>query len=234
MKFCSVFGCRSFLSLKFPNTFSKKQLMPNNYDSYFNNPSKQKRGEERVEKILDSIELALEENPNWNLNTRSIAKNAKVSSGAIYHHFPSVGSLFASLFIRQVKKTHSVTIDLINSLGPEVTLNELSDLLVDHAFEVWGKGSPQIKKIVIEFFYRNAKEPELLYSFIDPLVPHLKAFAARNTTNTFREIAEEEWPLILRTTQSAISSPFIERQAIAGTQQHRLFAKDSFRRLLAR
>jgi AcrR family transcriptional regulator len=208
--------------------------MSNNYDSYFNNPSKQKRGEERVESILESIEIALEENPNWSPNTRSIAKNAKISSGAIYHHFPSVGSLFASLFIRKVKKTHSVTIDLVNSLGPEVTLNEISDILVDHAFEVWGKGNLQVKKIMIEFFYRNAKEPELLYSFADPVVPHLKAFAARNTTNTLREISEEEWPLILRTTQTVVSSPFIERQAIAGTDQHRRFAKDCFRRLLAK
>jgi len=208
--------------------------MPNNYDSYFNKPSKQKRGEERVEKILESIEIALEENPSWNLNTRTIAKNAKISSGAIYHHFPSVGSLFASLFIRKVKKTHSVTIDLVNSLGPEVTLNEVSDILVDHAFEVWDKGNIQIKKIMIDYFYRNAKEPELLYSFIDPIVPHFQAFAARNTTNTIREIAEEEWPMILRTTQTAVSSPFIERQAIAGTDQHRRFAKDCLRRLLSK
>ena len=208
--------------------------MPNNFDAYYNHPSKQKRGEERVEKILDSIENALEENPDWNINTRTIAKRAKISSGAIYHHFPSVGSLFASLFIRKVKKAHSITIDLLNSLGPEVTLNEVSDLLVDHAFIVWSKGNIQIKKIVIEFFYRNANEPELLYSFIDPLVPHLRAFAARNTTNTIRDIAEEEWPLILRTTQTAVSSPFIERQAIAGTDAHRRFAKDCFRRLLAK
>jgi len=208
--------------------------MPNNYDSYFNNPSKQKRGEERVERILESIEIALEENPNWSPNTRTIAKNAKISSGAIYHHFPSVGSLLASLFIRKVKKQHSVMIDLVNSLGSEVTLNDISNLLVDHAFEVWGKGNIQIKKIVIEFFYRNAKEPELLYSFIDPLVPHFQAFVARNTTNTIREIAKEEWPLILRTTQTAVSSPFIERQEIAGTDQHRQLAKDCFRRLLAK
>lgn len=208
--------------------------MPNNYDSYFNKPSKQKRGEERVEKILDSIEKALEENPNWDLNTRTIAKNAKISSGAIYHHFPSVGSLFASLFIRKVKKAHSVTIDLVDSLGPEVTLNEICDILVDHTFKVWSKGSLKIKKIVIEYFYRNAKEPELLYSFIDPLVPHFQAFVARNTTNTIREIAEEEWPLILRTTQTAVTSPFIEHQKIAGTDQHRQLAKDCFRRLLAK
>jgi len=208
--------------------------MPNNFDSYFNNPSKQKRGEERVERILESIEIALEENPNWSPNTRTIAKNAKISSGAIYHHFPSVGSLLASLFIRKVKKQHSVMIDLVNSLGPEITLNEISDILVDHAFEVWGKGNIQIKKIVIDFFYRNAKEPELLYSFIDPLVPHFQAFVARNTSNTIREIAKEEWPLILRTTQTAVSSPFIERQKIAGTDQHRQLAKDCFRRLLAK
>ncbi|MBT8515599.1 TetR/AcrR family transcriptional regulator [Polynucleobacter paneuropaeus] len=208
--------------------------MPNNFDAYFNHPSKQKRGAERVEKILDSIENALVENPDWNLNTRTIAKRAKISSGAIYHHFPSVGSLFASLFIRKVKKAHSITIDLLNSLGPEVTLDEVCDVLVDHAFIVWANGSLQIKKLVIEFFYRNAKEPELLYSFIDPLVPHFQAFAARNTTNTIRSIPDEEWPLILRTTQTAVSSPFIERQAIAGTDAHRKFAKDCFRRLLAK
>jgi hypothetical protein len=51
--------------------------MPNNYDSYFHQPSKQKRGEERVEKILDSIEKALEENPNWNFSKQDNAKGGK-------------------------------------------------------------------------------------------------------------------------------------------------------------
>jgi len=208
--------------------------MSTNFDAYFSNPIKQKRGEERVEKILDAIENALEKNPNWSLNTRSIAKTAQVSSGAIYHHFPSVGSLFASLFIRKVKKTHSITIALINSLGAEVTLDEISNILVDHSFLVWRKGNAQIKKIMIEFFYRNAKEPELLYSFIDPLVPHFQALAARNTTNTIRDLTEEEWPIILRVTQTAVSSPFIEGQAIAGSDIHRNFANDCLRRLLSK
>lgn len=208
--------------------------MPNNFDTYFNKPSKQKRGEESVEKILDAIEVALEENPDWNLNTRMIAKQANLSSGAIYHHFPSVGSLFASLFIRKVHKNSAVTIDLINSLGPNVTLNEIADILVDHSFIVWGRGNLYAKAMAIEFFYRNAKEPELLYSFIDSLVPHFKALAARNTTNTIRDIADEEWPIILRTTQTAVSSPFIEQQIIAGTDAHRKCAKECFLRLFSK
>ena len=49
-----------------------------------------------------------------------------------------------------------------------------------------------------------------------------------------KPVAEEEWPIILRTTQTAVSSPFIEQQAIAGTELHRKFSKESFCRLFAK
>ena len=208
--------------------------MPSDFDAYFNAPSKQKRSQERVEQILDSIEKIADEDPNWNQDIRSISKAAKVSTGALYHHFPSIAHLFASLFIHRVKRTHSKMITLINQLGPAVTLEELSNVLVDNTFIVWGRVNPSVRRIAIHFFYRNAKQPELLYSFIEPLIPHLKAFAERNTTNTLRDIPEEEWPLLLRTMQTAVSSPFIEQLAIAGSDAHRRFAKDSFRRLLAK
>jgi hypothetical protein len=206
--------------------------MANNFDAYFNTPSKQKRGEERVEKILDSVEQTLDANPMAKLDVRSIANAANISTGALYHHFPSIANLLTSLFIRKVKSTNRKTIDLINQLGSSVQLDELANVLVDHTFLVWRKGNPNIKKIAIKFFYRNAKEPELLYTFIDPLIPHFKAFIARNTTNTIRNIADEDWSLILRTIQTAVASPFIEGQEGAGSDSHRRLAKDAFCRLL--
>jgi len=211
-----------------------KNNMSKDFSSYFNNPVKQRRSKERVEKILAAIEKLANDQSGAKLDVRSIAKEADITTGALYHHFPSLASLFSSLFIRRVQKTQLETADLINQLAPTVTLEELADVLIDHTFTHWSRANPTIRKVAINFFYRNAEQPELLFAFIDPLIPHLKAFVARNTTNTIRDIPEDEWPLVLRTTQAAISSAFIEQLSIAGSSTHRQFAKDSFRRLLAK
>lgn len=195
-------------------------------NKYFANEPKQDRSHARVEKILDAVELLSAEAPTKKIDIKSIAKKAFVSVGAIYHHFPSVNSIFASLLLRKVRLRIQGLGDLIDSLGPEVTLEQFTDKLIDQAFYEWGVKPIAAKNEALEFYYQNAHKPEFFYSYAQSIYPHVSAFIERNTTNTFREITEEEWPFLNRISQTAILSPFLEQLPIAGTEKHRAIVRD--------
>lgn len=193
---------------------------------YFAHEPKQDRSHARVEKILDAVELLSSEKPAKKIGIKSISKKAYISVGAIYHHFPSVNSIYASLLLRKVRSRIKGLTNLIDSLEPTVDLEKFADLLIDQAFYEWGQKSVAARNEALEFYYQNANQPEFLYSYAEALYPHVNAFIKRNQTNTFRDITEEEWPFLNRASQTAILSPFLEQSPIAGTDRHRAIIKD--------
>ncbi len=194
--------------------------------NYFIHQPKQERSHARIEKILDAVEELSEKSPTTKIDIKSIAKKSFISIGAIYHHFPSVNSIFASLLLRKVKLRIEGLAALIDGLGPNVTLEEFTDQLINQAFYEWGQKPIASKKEALRFYYQNAHKPEFFYSYAEILFPHVQAFIKRNKTDTFRQITEEEWPFLNRISQGAILSPFLEQQEIAGTDKHREIVKD--------
>jgi AcrR family transcriptional regulator len=144
---------------------------------YFANPAKQNRSRDRIEKILDITQDLAQENTKKPLEIRSIIGRAHISMGAIYHHFPSIGSLFASLMIRRITQSQSKAVDTIKNMGVNTGLIEFSTALVGVAFKDWSKTNLKVKNTAIRFFYRNAKEPELLFTYGDALIPHLEQYS---------------------------------------------------------
>lgn len=195
-------------------------------NNYFANEAKQERSYARVEKILDAVEALSTESPNKKIDIKSIAKRAFISVGAIYHHFPSVNSIYASLLLRKVRLRIQGLAALIDSLGPDITLDQFSDQLINQAFHEWGEKPIAAKNEALEFYYQNAHKPEFFYSYAQSIYPHVLAFIQRNKTNSFRYIAEDEWPFLNRISQTAILSPFLEQSPIAGTDRHRAIVKD--------
>ena len=198
----------------------------NTPNKYFANEPKQKRSEARVEKILDTVESISTEAPTRKIDIKTIARRSFISVGAVYHHFPSVNSIFASLLLRKMQfRIHYLGV-LIDSLGPEVTLEQFFDILIDQAFYEWGHKPIAGKNEAVKFFYQNAQHPEFLYSFTQPLYPRINSFIQRNKTNTFREITDDEWPFLNRVALTTILSPFFEQSPIAGSETHRAIAHD--------
>lgn len=193
---------------------------------YFANKPKQERSHARVEKILDAVESLSAEVSSQKIDIKSIAKKALISVGAIYHHFPSVNSIFASLLLRKIQLRIDNLAALVDSLGPEVTVDRFFDLLIDQAFLEWGQKPIAAKNQAIEFYYQNAHHPEFVYSYAESIYPHVNAFILRNKSNTFREITEQEWPFLNRISQTAILSPFLEQSPIAGSEIHRSIVKN--------
>ena len=206
--------------------------MPN-FQEYFANPAKQKRSHDRIEKILDATEYLAQENTNEIVEARSIIGRVHISIGAIYHHFPSIGNIFASLMVRRISQNQSRVIKMIDLMGNDTTIQEFSDQMIQLAFQDWVRGNMRVRNAAIRFFYRNAKRPESLFAYGDVLIPHLKLFIDRNTSNQFRVISDQEWPLIIRVIQTAITTPFIEMLDIAGSNAHLEFATQNMVRLLS-
>lgn len=218
IRFFIAVYCRFFLG--------RTQTRMNTPDKYFANKPKQKRSQARLEKILDTVESISTEAPTKKIDIKTIAKRSFVSVGAIYHHFPSVNSIFASLLLRKIQfRIHYLGI-LIDSLGPEVTLEQFFDILIDKAFYEWGQKPIAGKSEALKFFYQNANKPEFLYTYTQSLYPHLNSFIQRNKTDTFRQITEDEWPFLNRVALTTILSPFFEQSPLAGSDTHRAIAKN--------
>lgn len=206
----------------------------NEFDQYFANPAKQKRSHDRIERILDTTEKLALENTQEIVEARSIIGQMHISIGAIYHHFPSIGNIFASLMIRRIARNQLKVINVINQLNNSTGVRELTSTLVNLAFQDWSNGNLKVRNAAIRFFYRNAKQPELFFSYVDAFIPHLQSFVERNTTNEFRKISSDEWPLLIRVIQTAITSPFIERLEMAGSEAHKQFASSAMIRILVK
>jgi AcrR family transcriptional regulator len=204
------------------------------FDNYFTAETKQSRSDARIERILDAVEDLSTEAPTKKINARSIAKKAFVSIGAVYHHFASIQNIFASLAIRNIRKRQNKLIDLANSIEPDVTVSQMADALIESAFNDWKYMPDAAKKEAVHAFYKSARHPEKIFSYAEELYPYFEELVKRNTTNTFRVIPKDEWPLLNRLSQTAILSPFIEQLPIAGTDVHRRIAKDVFMRLYSK
>ncbi|MBU3616040.1 TetR/AcrR family transcriptional regulator [Polynucleobacter sp. JS-Polo-80-F4] len=205
-----------------------------NSDYYLTNESKQDRSQVRVEKILDAVEDLMVQTPSKKIDVQSIAKKAFVSVGAIYHHFPSVDSIFASLLIRKVRRRLNSLITLLEGLGPEVTLDMAADNMIDQTFAEWNQKPIAAKKETLSLYYQNASKPEFFSSYSKVLYPYIRAFIQRNTSGTIRDISEEEWPFLNRTSLTAIITPFLEENPIAGTQAHKTIVKDIVLRIYSK
>lgn len=191
------------------------------FNGYFVNPAKQSRSLKKIEKILDSAQSLANEKTDKSVEVREIIDHSHSSMGAIYHHFPSVGGIFASLMIRRIASKQSIVINTIQSMAPNTGVNKFSEALINLAFQDWAHGNKKVRNTAIRFFYRNAKEPELFLCYANALIPHLHSFLCRNTSNEFRVVDLDEWPLLLRAMQTALTSPFIEQLSIAGSDRHR-------------
>ena len=202
--------------------------------NYFTNTPKQDRSQIRIEKILDAVEQLIAESPAKKIDIKSIAQKAYVSVGAIYHHFPSVNSIFASLLMRKAELRIQQLAQFIDSLDSNVTIADFADKLINQAFYEWGQKPIAAKAEALSFYYQNSQHPEFFYSYANAIYPNVKAFIERNKTNTFRNITEEEWPFFNRISQTAILSPFLEQLTIAGSEEHRKIVKDILLRIYSK
>lgn len=196
---------------------------------------KSKLEQERSIKAVDDIfetatELAITGDPNL-LNIRELSYKSGYSTGSIYHYFSKIDDLFSYVFNRRREKVHAAFGKNIVNLDEKSTVNQIFEKLVDDSFVIWKQPHPKLLNKMIRQYLKRSKEPERFFAIADALVPFFLEMIKKNESGTIRLIQENELRILLRMTQQAIGSPFMEQQPFAGTPEHRKIAIETCCRL---
>lgn len=146
----------------------------------------QKRGQQRIDRILDAAAQIFAEVGYEAATTNAIAARAQTSIGSLYQFFPNKDAIVSALVSRYVDQLRmlydSVLVDQSEELSPETAIGRLVDGLIDfhltHAgFMAIFASSPvseQAKAIAQELDYENHARGEQLLGMFVPHLPDKK------------------------------------------------------------
>lgn len=210
--------------------------------SFFMNPeseilfaeSKQERSLKTMADILQAAEqLTTEADPEL-FTSRSLAQRSGYALGTLARRLGSI----ENVFLWAIKKGRGALLNefalRIAQFDPNVSVQKFAEDMIDTAFTNIQKVNPKVMRFFEKRITRRDGLPADYFSYWDCFVePYLEA-ARRNKTDTFRQMAKEEATLIIRNLSLLVERPFIEGNPIAGTEEHRRIAIDTFIRLLGK
>jgi hypothetical protein len=187
-----------------------------------------------VDEILEAAKLLSDAETAELINARALSKKSGYSVGTIYRYFKKIDHIFLDLFLWRIKKSIALAAQVIETHQPHHEVGELVASIVDAGMAQWSSKNPEVIKLVIRYFFKNAKEPEKFNTLLDDLIPLVFAVQKRDQTDTFRSMTVNELRFQVRALQMAIRNPFLEGDAIAGTDEHRRLAIDMGMRLFSK
>lgn len=191
--------------------------------------------QDRAKKTLDDLlETALElvnEGEIELLTSRTLSKKSGYSLGTLNKRLNSVDKIFLWA-IKQGQQKHLEKISkIIEGHDPTLPIDILLEKMIKQGFESIMQVNPSIIK-----FYENRinkfSNQINAHQFSDVLVkPFLQAME-QDRTGTFRKMSESELRLITRMTYILLERPFVDRDPIAGSEEHHRIVLDNFLRIL--
>lgn len=152
--------------MKFKNHFLRRQ-------------PKQKRGQERVEQILDAAAIVFDEVGFEAATTHAIASKANTSVGSLYQFFPDKLAIFNALELRHVERVYVMWDKLFR---PEVIRLPFADFihtLIAHAEQLFEQPTSRI--VFIQFFTFPTIFKNIDATFTEEVIQFMaKLFQARN------------------------------------------------------
>jgi AcrR family transcriptional regulator len=194
----------------------------------------QYRSKKTVEDILEATQALSKEGLVELLNVRTISNKSGYSIGAIYRFFKTSDNIFLELLNRRVSKGLSRLSGVLNSHDPNAEAIELAKKVATVGIDEWSNRDSEIIKLVIRYFFKHSKDPELFNQSIDVLVAPFLELHKRDRTGTFRPLTSFEAKLFIRTLQMCIRNPFIEGDPIAGSPEHHQCVVEISMRLFSR
>lgn len=196
--------------------------------------SKQERSLKTIEDILQAAEqLTTEADPRL-FTSRSLAQRSGYSLGTLVRRLGSI----ENVFLWAIKKGRSELLNQvalrITQFDSDVSVQTFAEDMVDMAFVNIQKVNPKVMRFFENRITKQDGLPADYFSYWDCFSkPYLES-VQRNTTDTFRQMTDDEATLIIRHLCLLIERPFIESNPIAGTTEHRRIAVDALIRLLGK
>ena len=192
----------------------------------------QDRSELAVQNILEAADAAFDEHDPSNLNARKLAAKAGYSVGTLYYYLSKAEDAFILMIIKRREKQFQKLAAMIEAFPAGQPLPALVATVIDSSFEEYNRMNHRSFFLVFRMILKFSKNPLAFDDALTILVVPLLAAQRRDTTGTFRQTDADELLMLLKTCFAMIRRPFLEQNAMAGSDRHRALAQDTMERLL--
>ena len=184
-----------------------------------------------MDDLLDSADHLVTAADPKKFTARSLAEKSGYALGTLTTRLQSVENVFIWAIARQRDQHVQAIVKIIEEFDIEKPIQVLGELLIEKAFETFKKVNPKVMQFIESRLIKRDQFSSKYFHFIDPVSLALFKYSKKNTSNTFRELTENEAKLLIRAFIMIGERPFAEEDPIAGSKEHRRIAVDSFVRL---
>ncbi len=193
--------------------------------------TKQSRSEKTLNDLLDAAgQLVTGADPK-NFTARSLSEKSGYALGTLLNRLESVENVFLWVIEKQRDEHIQSVVNIIEAFDRDKPIQELAELLAEKTFVTIKAVNPKVIQFVEGRLIKRDQFSSKYFHYLDPIAEALFKNSKINTSNTFRAITENEARLMLRSFVMVVERPFVEEDVIAGSNEHRRIAIESFVRL---
>lgn len=188
------------------------------------NDAKKPKSLQTLSDLIEAAERIVEEGDVDQFVARSLAKESGYSLGSLINRLGKIENIFLYAITKERSRHINAIGEVLEQLGPDVTVNELVEKFVDIGFAAINKVSPRIMKYYENRVVQRVENVSDVFLYAEEMIPYLNRILVKNRSKTFRPLSESEKPYVARTIFLFLERPFAEGDSIAGTPAHRAMA----------
>ena len=193
--------------------------------------TKQSRSEKTLNDLLDAADQLVTGADPKNFTARSLSEKSGYALGTLLNRLESVENVFLWVIEKQRDQHIQTIVKIIEDFDLDKPIQELAELLAEKTFVTIKAVNPKVIQFVEGRLIKRDQFSSKYFHYLDPIAEALFKNSKINTSSTFKEITEDEAQLILRAFIMIGERPFVEENPIAGSNEHRRIAIESFVRL---
>ena len=193
--------------------------------------TKQSRSENTLNVLLDTADqLVTLANPK-NFTARSLSEKSGYALGTLLNRLESVENVFLWAIEKQRDQHIQSIVKIIEAFDLDRPIQALGEALADKTFVTLKEVNPKVIQFIESRLIKRDQFSLQYFHYFDPIALALLKHSKKNTTHTFKKLTAMEAKLILRSFVMIVERPVVEEDPIAGSNQHRKIAIESFVRL---
>ena len=196
--------------------------------------TKQSRSEKTLNDLLDAADQLVTLADPKKFTARSLSEKSGYALGTLLNRLESVENVFLWAIEKQREQHIQAVVNIIEAFDRDKPIQALGEALADKTFATLKEVSPKVIQFIEGRLIKRDQFSVKYFHYFDPIALALLKHSKKNTTNTFRKFTAIEARLILRSFVMIVERPFVEEDPIAGSNQHKKIAIDSFVRLFGR
>lgn len=197
----------------------------------FNN-TKKPQSLQTLNDLIEAAEKIVKKGDIDQFVARNLSKESGYSLGSLINRLGKIENIFLFAVAKERSRHINAIGETLEQLDPDTTVREFVEKFVDMSFSSINKVSPRIMKYYEKRAVQRAENVSDVFLYAEEMIPYLNRILAKNSSKTFRLLAESEKPYIARAIFLFLERPFAEGDPIAGTPEHRAIATQALIRIL--